>query len=119
MTQQDTSSRRWYETVRDYTLQLVGIRSVSPGAGEIQVAHEVLRLLHADGLAARYTTSGLDPLEGDAYGRQNAYAFLQGQTPATLVLLGHIDTVDTADYSTLEPWALDPSGLAARLSMLS
>ena len=110
----------WYETVRDYTQKLVGIRSVSPGTGEIAVAEMVLHLLCADDMGACYTVSGLDPLEGDRYGRQNAYAFLQGRSSETLVLLGHIDTVDTKDYGPLEPWSLEPQELAKqeRLSEL-
>jgi arginine utilization protein RocB len=108
----------WFDTVRRYTERLVRIRSISPGPGEIEVAHEVLRLLHADGMSDSYTLSGLDALEGDPYGRQNAYAFLRGQSPDTLVLLGHIDTVDTQDYGLLEPWSLDPSELARRLDTL-
>lgn len=108
----------WFNIVRDYTERLVRIRSVSPGPGEIEVAREVLRLLHADGMAQSYTASGLDPVEGDPCGRQNVYAFLRGQSPATVVLLGHIDTVDTQDYGPLEPWALDPAGLARRLDAL-
>ncbi len=108
----------WFAIVQEYTERLVRIRSVSPGPGEIEVAHEVLRLLHADGLDDSYTSSGLDPLEGDPYGRLNAYAFLRGQSRATLVLLGHIDTVDTQDYGPLEPWALDPTALADRRDAL-
>ncbi|MBF6590243.1 MAG: M20/M25/M40 family metallo-hydrolase [Ktedonobacterales bacterium] len=108
----------WYETVRDYTLRLVRIRSVSPGEGENEVVREVVRLLREDGLADAYTASGLDPIEGDPYGRRNAYAFLRGQSTRTLVLLGHIDTVDTADYGPLEPWALDPEALATRQAAL-
>ena len=112
------TTSEWYDSVRYYTERLVALRSVSPGAGEIGAAYEVLRLLHADGLADSYTASGLDPLVGDPYQRQNAYAFLRGHSPATLVLLGHIDTVDTQDYGPLEPWALDPAGLADRLDTL-
>jgi arginine utilization protein RocB len=108
----------WYDNVRQYTTRLVGIRSVSPGQGEIEVAEEVLNLLRADGLESSYTESGLDPLVDDPWGRQNAYAFLRGRTTRTVVLLGHIDTVDTADYGPLEPWAIDPQGLAARLDAL-
>lgn len=109
----------WYNIVRDYTIHLVGIRSVNSTAGEVRVAEEVLRLLQSDGLDSAYTAIGLDPLPGDPFGRQNVYAFLRGKTPRTLLLLGHIDTVGTADYGPLEPWALDPEGLAARQDILA
>ncbi len=92
----------WFDIVRHYTEQLVAIRSVSPGQGEIQAAQTVLDLLRANEFQALYTTSGLDPVEDDPYGRQNAYAFLRGEQPLTLVLLGHVDTVDTNDYGSLE-----------------
>ncbi|GCE48838.1 arginine utilization protein RocB [Thermosporothrix hazakensis] len=102
----------WFEKVKSYTERLVAIRSVSPGAGEVDVAHEILRLLHAEDLASAYTESGLDPLEGDPFGRCNVYAFVRGVAPATLVLLGHFDTVDTTDYAALEPLARNPAALA-------
>jgi arginine utilization protein RocB len=109
----------WYDIVRDYTIRLVGIRSVNSTEGELRVVAEVLPLLQSDGLESAYTAIGLDPLPGDQFGRQNAYAFLRGNSPRTLVLLGHIDTVDTADYGPLEHWALNPEGLAARLETLT
>lgn len=102
----------WYAQVKMYTTRLVNMRSVSPGEGEIAVAREVLRMLQEDGLEQSYTSIGLDPLVGDAFGRQNACAFLRGSSPHTIVLLGHIDTVDTQDYGALEPFALDPDALA-------
>ena len=119
MPPQHTDHNTWYQIIHDYTQRLVAMRSVSPGKDEVQVAREILRMLHEDGLATRYTASGLDAIESDPFGRQNAYAFLQGQSATTLVLLGHFDTVDTADYGPLEPWALDPPGLAARLDALT
>jgi len=109
----------WFDTVRDYTKRLVAIRSVSPGEGENTVAREVLRMLTEDGLEDAYTAIGLDPIEGDSYSRHNAYAFLRGASPKTVVLLGHIDTVNTADYGPLEPYALDPDALAVRLDELA
>ena len=109
----------WYNIVRDYTIRLVGIRSVSSTEGELGVVEEVLHLLQSDGLQDAYTAIGLDPLPGDLVGRQNAYAFLRGNSPRTLLLLGHIDTVDTADYGPLEPWALNPEGLSAHLETLT
>jgi arginine utilization protein RocB len=102
----------WYAQVKAYTTRLVNIRSVSPGQGEIVVAREVLHMLQEDGLEQGYTAIGLDPLVGDTFGRQNACAFLRGNSPYTIILLGHIDTVDTRDYGALEPFALDPGALA-------
>ena len=73
-------------------LRLVGIRSVSPSAAENDVVREVAHILGEDGLESAYTALGLDSIEGDPYGRVNAYAFLRGASPRTIVLLGHIDT---------------------------
>ena len=109
----------WYAQVKSLTTRLVNIRSVSPGQGEIQVAREVLNMLQEDGLEHAYTTLGLDPLIGDTWNRQNACAFLRGASPHTIILLGHIDTVDTKDFGTLEPFALDPGALAHHLHTLA
>jgi arginine utilization protein RocB len=110
---------RWFEPTRDYTLRLVGIRSVSPSAAENDVAREIIHILGEDGLESTYVTLGLDPIEDDQYGRANAYAFLRGASPHTVVLLGHIDTVPTADYGALEDDALDPQALHERRDALA
>lgn len=112
------SSMQWFETVRDITTRLVGVRSVSPSPDEDNVTNEVVRILGQDGLASTYGEIGLDALAGDAYGRHNAYAYLPGATKRTVILLGHIDTVATADYGALEPFALDTEALGARLELL-
>ena len=109
----------WFEPTRDYALRLVGIRSVSPSAAENDVAREVTRILGEGGLESSYAALGLDPIEGDPYGRVNAYAFLRGASPRTIVLLGHIDTVPTADYGALEEYALDPQALHERRDALA
>ena len=113
-----TNHNEWYNKVRHYTTQLVRIHSASPSQKENDVAQEVLRLLREDGLDTAYTAHGLDPIEGDLYGRHNTYAFLRGESTRTLVLLGHFDTVGTSDYGVLEHWSLDPEKLAERLDML-
>ncbi|HEY4385740.1 MAG TPA: M20/M25/M40 family metallo-hydrolase [Ktedonobacteraceae bacterium] len=104
--------------MKHYTEQLVALRSVSPGTGEVRVAEEILCLLYADGLEESYTESGLDPVVGDPYERQNVYAFLRGSSASTVILLGHFDTVDTQDYGKLESWSLDPDILAGKLDEL-
>ncbi len=103
--------RTWYEDVLRYTNQLVHIRSISPSVGEHQVAVALFELLCENDLAEKYTTIGFDKIENDAYERQNVFAFLKGQTPSTLVLLGHFDTVGIQDYGTLETLALEPDVL--------
>ncbi len=121
MTTQSTMSERdeWYEAVKRYTLTLVRIKDVSPSPDETRVAEAVLALLKEGGLADAYTEIGLDALPGDPYQRQNAYALVRGQSAQTVVLLGHIDTVGTADYGRLEPFALDPEALASRQAELA
>jgi arginine utilization protein RocB len=109
----------WFGTVKALTERLVRVRAFSPTADERTVAEAIQELLVADGLEHAYTSVGLDPLEGDTFERSNVVAFVRGQRPDTLVLLGHFDTVSTADYGPLEPWATDPSGLAARVDQLA
>jgi arginine utilization protein RocB len=107
-------AREWYEEVRRATLALVKIKAISPSADETRVAEAVLRLLREGGREDAYTALGLDALAGDPTGRQNAYALVRGQSRRTVVLLGHIDTVGTADYGRLEADALDPEALERR-----
>lgn len=109
----------WYDDVRRFTERLVRLESVSPGAGEITVAREILALLTEGGSGDYYAESGLDPVEGDRFERANAYAFVQGASPRTIVLLGHFDTVETGDYGPLEPWAYRPDELWARREELA
>ena len=110
--------RQWYEAIRRFTLELVSIKAISPSEDETRVAEAVVRLLGEDGLADAYTALGLDAIEGDPYHRRNAYALVRGQSARTVVLLGHIDTVGTADYGWLEPFALDPEELDRRRAEL-
>ncbi|HEU5198444.1 MAG TPA: hypothetical protein VFU32_02335, partial [Ktedonobacterales bacterium] len=106
--------RQWYEAIRRATLELVSIKAISPSEDETRVAEAVVRLLGEDGLADAYTALGLDAIAGDPYRRRNAYALVRGQSARAVVLLGHIDTVGTADYGRLEAAALDPEELDRR-----
>ncbi|MEO7001112.1 MAG: M20/M25/M40 family metallo-hydrolase, partial [Ktedonobacterales bacterium] len=107
----------WQAEVERYTLELVRINSQSPGPGENAVAEKILELLRADDaegrLADAYDEIGLDALPDDApYHRQNAYAFVRGASPQTIVLLGHFDVVGVDDYGALRDFAFDPEALS-------
>jgi arginine utilization protein RocB len=109
----------WYDDVRRFTERLVQVNSVSPGAGEIATAQEILSLLTEGDTGDHYTASGLDPVEGDRFERVNAYAFIQGSSQRAIVLLGHFDTVETGDYGPLELWARQPHELWTRREALA
>jgi arginine utilization protein RocB len=123
----DTSSESrgaadaWYDEVRRYTLELVGIQSVSPDRqGEDAVAAKVRDLLAEGGPAAVYDALAFAPLKDpdDPYGRRNVYALLRGASPRTVVLLGHIDTVGLGDYGeALRALALRPEDDAGQDSL--
>jgi arginine utilization protein RocB len=115
---ESSAHTEWYDAVRAYTVRLVGIPSVSPGPGEDNVTREVVSILREDGLEDAYAEIGLDALVGDPHNRHNAFAYLPGASARTIILLGHIDTVATADYGPLESYALDPDALAARRTEL-
>lgn len=108
-----TGSLDWFAEVRACTEALVNVRSVSPSADESAVVQTVGELLRRDGLGAAYAVCDLVAIPGDPFGRCNAVAYLPGQQRATVVLLGHTDTVGTEDYGALEPLATDPAALAA------
>ena len=112
------NEQTWYKGVQHYTEQLVHINSVSPGETENHVAEAVLELLCEDDMREKYTEIGFNPIQHDMYGRKNAYAFLKGQSAATIVLMGHMDTVGIQDYGELEPFALNPGALAKKRDML-
>ncbi|WP_220194355.1 M20/M25/M40 family metallo-hydrolase [Ktedonospora formicarum] len=108
----------WFTYIKAATERLVAIRGISPSEEENLVASKILELLYEDGIEALYTASGFDPIANDPYGRKNVYAFLRGQRAETLILLGHFDTVDTADYGDLESLSLDPGALALHIDEL-
>ncbi len=101
----------WYLDVMQFTEELVTLRTVSPSNDE-NIWGWILGQLGKD--SCNYTQIGIDTVEGDPYERHNTYAYLQGQSSKTLVLLGHIDTVGTADYGTLEEHSLSPHALTQK-----
>ncbi len=112
--------RVWYDEVRRYTRELVAIRGVSPSRDENAVGAAIHRLLvEALGAAGGAAEAGFDPIPGDPWERANVWGIIPGQSSRAVVLMGHFDTVGTGDYGALEPWALDPDGLAERIDTLA
>ncbi len=104
--------------VKDLTLKLVAIPSISETDGE----NECARFIH--GQMARWPyfmehpqLNQLIPIPHDPLGRFNVVSIVKGGIPSkdTVVLLGHIDTVATDDYGDLKSLATNPVALIAAL----
>jgi arginine utilization protein RocB len=106
----------WYERVREWTLKLVGLPSVTNTPGETEFAQRLHELLAAH----PYFTSHPDHLwlertTNDLHERRNLFALVRGNGPATVVLSGHYDVVSIENYGELAAWAYDPQALLPRL----
>lgn len=100
----------FYQTVRTLTKRLVAVNSVVGTAGELNVAQEINQIIaempyfqsRPDQHMVQVVTEGQ---------RGNAMAILRGEKTShpqrTLVLMGHLDTVGTEDYGSLESYATD------------
>jgi arginine utilization protein RocB len=113
------AGRVWYDEVRRYTQELVSIRGVSPSRDENAVSAAIQRLLRAALDSTDGAACGFDPIPGDPWERANVWGVIPGASRRAVVLMGHLDTVDTGDYGALEPWAHDPDGLEARVETLA
>lgn len=106
----------WFERVRELTLAMVRIPSVtgSPGERDFAESHrEMLQTLayyqsHPEHLRLLRT-------ENDPYERSSLFAFARGKGKKTLILTGHYDVVSTDNYGNLQPYAFDPEELLPRL----
>ncbi|HEX9067690.1 MAG TPA: M20/M25/M40 family metallo-hydrolase [Ktedonobacterales bacterium] len=115
-----SAGEEWAAEVEALTRRLMAINSVSPGAGELALAREILTILtEGDVGAGAYAGVALEAIPGDAHGRANVWAFVRGSSPRTVALTGHFDTVGYDDYGALEPYARDPDALAAHLDELT
>lgn len=99
--------------VLQLTVRLVQCPSPSRTPGERRVAQLIGELLAEIG--GDQLQTGAYPIQGDPYSRVVAWAYLPGASARTVVLMAHYDTVDTADYGELRPWATEPAELRRRL----
>ncbi|MFZ0215816.1 MAG: M20/M25/M40 family metallo-hydrolase [Candidatus Dormiibacterota bacterium] len=105
----------WQEQVRDLTLRLVAIPSVTGSADEVRFPEQLrTMLLELPYFAAHPDHVRLLPVPGDARGRRNLAA-LAGNGRPTVLLTGHYDVVTTAGYGPLRPLACDPVALLPAL----
>jgi arginine utilization protein RocB len=106
--------------VLELTKQLVQIESIVNTNGEKTLAES----LHAKIRDLSYfkqhpTQVKLARTMDDERERYNVMAFVKGtkgESKRTVILMGHLDTVGTDDFSHLKEWATAPDELMARLS---
>ncbi|HHX28942.1 MAG TPA: M20/M25/M40 family metallo-hydrolase [Firmicutes bacterium] len=103
-------------------LELVRIPSVSPSKEESRLA----RVIHDKLASLPYFQENkgdlrLLPVENDPYGRHSVFAIVRAvpHTAKTVILMGHIDVVDTAEARELAQLAFDPPAYARELSKLT
>lgn len=103
------------DRIKELTLDLVGIRSVVGTSDETLVSDRIKEILsplpyfreNPENLFLVENVS--DPLE-----RKSLMAMVKGEKDEnrkTVVLIGHIDTVGTSDYGSLEEYATNPDKL--------
>jgi arginine utilization protein RocB len=110
------------ENILSLLLDLVRIPSVSPSKEELLIAETIhdrlasLPYFKKNGEALR-----LLPVPDDPFGRQSVFAMVRSsrKTAKTVLLLGHIDVVDTAEARDLAELAFDPPAYARELTKLT
>jgi len=107
------------EQIRDLTLELVKIPSITETDGEIALVEYLYDYLSQTEYFRKHPDQlRIVDITGDELGRKNLVAVLKGQPGCsrTVVFLGHVDTVGTDDYGDLQAFAHDPARLAAELA---
>ena len=102
------------EQLENLLYELVGWDSHTLSEGERTFPEKLERkLLHLDYFYTKPELISLQPVD---FGRKLLTAlYKHPEAVKTIVLLSHYDTVETKEYGTLEPLAVDPEALTARL----
>ena len=105
-----------FEEIKALTKRLVSIPSMNGTAGERDIADAIEEYLRAiPYFAAHPELVIVQDLKGDPLGRRNVMALLKGGDGSerdTILLHGHIDTVDVDDFGKYKPYAFDCDKLA-------
>ena len=93
--------------------ELVKIKSVTgcEGCEQAMAEHVYEKLAGWEYFKAHPENLFLLPTQNDTLKRGSVVAVVEGDGEDTVLLMGHLDTVDIADYGKLEPIALDPDAL--------
>ena len=106
----------WSQLVRELTLALVRLPSVTGTPGEVRFAEELHTMLAAHPYFCDHPQEvWRERIPTDPHNRENVYSLVRGGGRATVVLSGHYDVVDVANYGMLVSWAFDPEVLLPRL----
>ncbi len=110
-----------FDELRDLTEELVSIRSVVGSEGCEQSIAEFIRdyMSEWDYLKKHPENLFLVPTENDSLKRSSVIAIVEpsssekhiNDSTEAVMLMGHIDTVETSDYGRLEPLATNPREL--------
>ena len=105
-----------FEEIKALTKRLVSIPSMNGTTGERDIADAIEQYLRdIPYFAAHPDLVITQDLQNDPLGRRNVMALLKGGSgneQDTILLHGHIDTVDVDDYGKYRPYAFDCDKLA-------
>jgi arginine utilization protein RocB len=110
------------ESIYDLLLQLAKIPSVSPSREERRIAQAIYdRLADTPYFSSNKGSLQLLPIEGDTLGRQSVCAIVRAKppTPKTVVMIGHMDVVETSESRELKELAFDPEEYTRQLFRLT
>ncbi len=91
--------REFYDEVVQLTRDMIEVRSVNPPGSEGEMADYVESYLQDLGINTKSV-----PLEGDGQERRSVVGRIPGRNEGSIVLCGHLDTVDVTEKS----WSFPP-----------
>ncbi len=98
-------------------LRLVNVPSETATVEEKTMAEEFIAVLREMEYFQNHPQNcGLYKIENDLLERSVAWGLVRGTGDQTVVLINHLDTVDTHDYSDLRPLAGNPQELARQIT---
>ncbi|WP_037372384.1 M20/M25/M40 family metallo-hydrolase [Anaerovorax odorimutans] len=99
-------------------LRLCSVPSISETNGEIDIAHEIYKILNE----INYFKNNPEmvkvcPMNGDPYNRSFVYALMKSEkkNSKTIILLSHFDVVGIEDFGILKELAFDPIAYTQKL----